>query len=103
MTEKIFNYVTKSNDFINKSNKNILKEEKLAGLGDIIDEEDIIYGYRESDVVEVEVFNPSLDVEAGDILGKISVKDKVYEKVKFPLISNINVSKEELEKIILGE
>lgn len=103
VTEKIFNYVTKSNDFINKSNKNILKEEKLAGLGDIIDEEDIIYGYRESDVVEVEVFNPSLDVEAGDILGKISVKDKVYEKVKFPLISNINVSKEELEKIILGE
>lgn len=103
VTEKIFNYVTKSNDFINKSNKDILKEEKLAGLGDIIDEEDIIYGYRESDVVEVEVFNPSLDVEAGDILGKISVKDKVYEKVKFPLISNINVSKEELEKIILGE
>ncbi len=103
VTEKIFNYVTKSNDFINKSNKNILKEEKLAGLGDIIDEEDIIYGYRESDVVEVEVFNPSLDVEAGDILGKISVKDKVYEKVKFPLISNINISKEELEKIILGE
>lgn len=103
VTEKIFNYVTKSNDFINKSNKNILKEEKLAGIADIIDEEDIIYGYRESDAVEVEVFNPSLDVEAGDILGKISVKDKVYEKVKFPLISNINVSKEELEKIILGE
>lgn len=103
VTEKIYNYVIKSNDFINKSNKDILKEEKLAGLGDIIDEEDITYGYKESDVVEVEVFNPSLDIEAGDILGKISIKNKIYEKGKFPLISNISLSKEELEKIILGE
>jgi serine-type D-Ala-D-Ala carboxypeptidase (penicillin-binding protein 5/6) len=103
VTEKIFNYVTKSNDFITISNKDVLKEEKIAGLGDIIDDEDITYGYKESDVVEVEVFNPSLDVEVGDILGKISIKDKIYEKSKFPLISNISLSKEELEKIILGE
>lgn len=103
VTEKIFNYVTKSNDFITISNKDVLKEEKIAGLGDIIDEEDITYGYKESDVIEVEVFNPSLDVEVGDILGKISIKDKIYEKSKFPLISNISLSKEELEKIILGE
>ncbi|MGG7143588.1 D-alanyl-D-alanine carboxypeptidase family protein [Clostridium nigeriense] len=103
VTEKIYNYIIKSNDFINKSNKDILKEEKVAGLGDIIDEEDITYGYKESDVVEVEVFNPSLDIEEGDILGKISINNKIYEKCKFPLISNISLSKEELEKIILGE
>lgn len=103
VTEKIYNYVTESNDFINQNNKDVLKEEKVAGLGKIIDEEDITYGYKESDVVEVEVFNPSLDVEVGDVLGKISIKDKIYEKGKFPLISNISLSKEELEKIILGE
>ncbi len=103
VTEKIYNYVIKSNEFINKNNKKILEEEKLAGLGKIINEEDLTYGYKESDVVEVEVFKPILDIEEGHILGKISIKEKVYEKSKFPLISNINISKEELERIIIGE
>ncbi|WP_288221290.1 D-alanyl-D-alanine carboxypeptidase family protein [uncultured Clostridium sp.] len=103
VTEKIYNYVIKTNNFMNKSNKDILSEEKVAGLGNIINEEDITYGYKESDVIEVEVFNPNLGIEVGDILGKISIKDSLYEKDKFPLISNINLSKEKLEKIILGE
>ena len=103
VTEKIYNYVVKSNEFINKNNKTILQEEKLAGLGKIINEEDLSYGFKESDIVEVEVFNPILDIEVGNILGKISVKDTGKEKNKFPLISNINIDKEELEKIILGE
>lgn len=103
VTEKIYNYVVKSNEFINKNNKTILQEEKLAGLGKIINEEDLSYGYKESDIVEVEVFKPILDIEVGNILGKISVKDTGKEKNKFPLISNINIDKEELEKIILGE
>jgi serine-type D-ala-D-ala carboxypeptidase len=103
VTEKIYNYVVKSNEFINKNNKTILQEEKLAGLGKIINEEDLSYGYKESDIVEVEVFKPILDIEVGNILGKISVKDTGKEKNKFPLISNININKEELEKIILGE
>ncbi|WP_294186584.1 D-alanyl-D-alanine carboxypeptidase family protein [uncultured Clostridium sp.] len=103
VTEKIYNYIVKSNEFINKNNKAILKEEKLAGLGKIINEEDLSYGYKESDIVEVEVFKPILDIEVGNILGKISVKDTGKEKNKFPLISNINIDKEELEKIILGE
>lgn len=103
VTEKIYNYVIKSNNFIEKSNIEILDEEKVAGLGKIINEEDVTYGYKESDIVEVEVFNPKIDIEAGDILGKISIKDKLYEKNKFPLISNSNISKEDLEKIIFGE
>ncbi|XOS86936.1 D-alanyl-D-alanine carboxypeptidase family protein [Clostridium sp. HCS.1] len=103
VTEKIYNYVIKSNEFINKNNKKILDEEKLAGLGKIINEEDLTYGYKESDVIEVEVFKPIIDVEEGHIIGKISIKEKLYEKSKFPLISNINISKEELEKIIIGE
>ncbi len=103
VTEKIYNYVINGIEFITKTNKEILDEEKLAGLGKIVSEEDITYGYKESDVVEVEVFNPTIDVEQGDILGKISVKDKLYEKNKFPLISNINISKEKLENIIFGE
>nr|WP_066893167.1 D-alanyl-D-alanine carboxypeptidase family protein [Clostridium nigeriense] len=103
VTEKIYNYVIKTNNFMNKSNKDLLSEEKVAGLGNIINEEDITYGYKESDVIEVEVFNPNLGIEVGDILGKISIKDSLYEKDKFPLISNINLSKEKLEKIILGE
>ncbi|MCF0148714.1 MAG: D-alanyl-D-alanine carboxypeptidase [Clostridium sp.] len=103
VTEKIYNYVVKSNEFINKNNKKILEEEKVAGLGKIINEEDLTYGYKESDVIEVEVFKPIIDIEEGNIIGKISIKEKLYEKSKFPLISNINISKEELEKIILGE
>ena len=65
--------------------------------------ENVSYGFKESDIVEVEVFKPILDIEVGNILGKISVKDTGKEKNKFPLISNINIDKEELEKIILGE
>lgn len=101
VTENIYKYVTANNEFITKSNKEILKEEKLAGLGDIIEEEDVTYGYKETDVAKVEVFNNNY-INQGDILGKISVYDKKYEKFKSPLISNINLSKEELDKIIMG-
>ncbi|VYU61761.1 D-alanyl-D-alanine carboxypeptidase DacB precursor [Clostridium tertium] len=101
VTENIYNYVIANNEFITKNNKDILKEEKLAGLGDVIQEEDITYGYKETDAVEVEVFNNN-KINQGDILGKISVKDKTFEKFKFPLISNIDISKEELENIIMG-
>lgn len=100
VTEKIFNYVISTNTFAEISNKDILQRENLAGLGNIIQEEDITYGYKEKDIVELEVFNRSSDVETGDILGKISVKDEKQEKNKFPLISNINMSKEEFENII---
>lgn len=100
VTEKIFNYVISANTFAEISNKDILQKENLAGLGNVIQEEDITYGYKEKDIVEVEVFNRCSDVETGDILGKISIKDEKQEKSKFPLISNINMSKEEFENII---
>lgn len=103
VTEKIFNYVTSCNTFMDVSNKEILEKENLAGLGKIIEEEDITYGYKEKDVVEVEVFNRYCDIESGDILGKISIKEEEYEKDKFPLISNINMSKEEFENIIFSK
>ena len=101
VTENIYNYVIENNEFVTKSNKEILKEEKFAGLGDIIEEEDVTYGYKETDVAKVEVFNNNY-IRQGDILGKISVYDNKYEKYKSPLISNINLSKEELDKIIMG-
>ena len=101
VTENIYKYITANNEFITKSNKEILKEEKLAGLGDIIEEEDVTYGYKETDVAKVEVFNNNY-INQGDILGKISIYDNKYEKFKSPLISNINLSKEELDKIIMG-
>lgn len=101
VTENIYKYITANNEFITKSNKEILKEEKLAGIGDIIEEEDVTYGYKETDVAKVEVFNNNY-INQGDILGKISIYDKKYEKFKSPLISNINLSKEELDKIIMG-
>lgn len=103
VTEKIFNYVTSCNTFMDISNKEILEKENLAGLGKIIEEEDITYGYKEKDIVEVEVFNRYSDVESGDVLGKISIKEEEYEKDKFPLISNINMSKEEFENIIFSK
>ncbi len=102
-TEKIFNYITSANTFENISNKDILEKEGLAGLGNIVENSDIIYGYKEKDVVEVEVFKRCMDIENGDILGKISIKDEKKEKSKFPLISNVNMSKEEFEKIIFNK
>jgi serine-type D-Ala-D-Ala carboxypeptidase (penicillin-binding protein 5/6) len=102
-TEKIFNYITSANTFENISNKDILEKEGLAGLGNIVENSDITYGYKEKDVVEVEVFKRCMDIENGDILGKISIKDEKKEKSKFPLISNVNMSKEEFEKIIFNK
>ncbi|GAA0084986.1 hypothetical protein UT300007_14250 [Clostridium sp. CTA-7] len=102
-TEKIFNYITSANTFESISNKDILEKEGLAGLGNIVENSDIIYGYKEKDVVEVEVFKRCMDIENGDILGKISIKDEKKEKSKFPLISNVNMSKEEFEKIIFNK
>ncbi len=100
VTEKIFNYVIKTNTFIETSNKDILEKENLAGLGKIIEDDEVTYGYKEKDIVEVEVFNRTSQVESGDILGKISIKDEKQENSKFPLISNINMSKEEFDNII---
>lgn len=100
VTEKIFNYVKENNNFINISNKDALNKENLAGLGNIIQEDEVTYGYKEKDDLEVEVFNRYFDVETGKILGKISVRDENQEKSKFPLRSSVDISKEEFEKII---
>ena len=103
VTEKIYNHVIKNTNFLTVNNKEILQEKGLVGLGKLITEEEISYGYKETDNVEVEVFNPNIDIEEGDVLGKISIKDKIEEKTKLPLVSGVDISKEEFQKIILGE
>ncbi|MBE6053886.1 MAG: D-alanyl-D-alanine carboxypeptidase [Clostridium sartagoforme] len=100
VTEKIFNYVINTNTFVESSKKDLLDKENLSGLGKIIEDDEITYGYKEKDIVEVEVFNKDSNIETGDILGKISIKEEEIEKSKFPLISNINMSKEEFNNII---
>lgn len=103
VTEDIFNYVVKNIQFKDTSTKNIINESKFSGLADIIKDEDFTYGYKENDNIDIEVLSKSLDINEGDILGKIYIEDDVKEKVKFPLKSNKDISKEEFNKIIIGE
>ena len=103
VTEEIFNYVIKNTEFKNINTKDIINESKVAGLAEVIKEEDFSYGYKENDFIDIEVLSRNLDITEGDILGKISLKDEINEKLKFPLISNGKLSKEEFNKIITGE
>lgn len=103
VTEDIFNYVVKNITFKDTTTRNIINESKFSGLAEIIKDEDFTYGYKENDSIDIEVLSKSLDINEGDILGKIFLKDDIKEKIKFPLKSNTSISKEEFNKIILGE
>ncbi|GAB6170285.1 D-alanyl-D-alanine carboxypeptidase family protein [Clostridium carnis] len=101
-TEKIFNYVINTNTFKSTLKRDILEKQGFMNLGSIIEDSDFTYGYKETDNLEVEVFNPSKDILEGDIVGKVSIKDEKFEKCKTPLISTKNISKEEFQKIIFN-
>lgn len=103
VTEDIFNYVVNNITFKDTTTKNIINESKFSGLAEIIKDEDFTYGYKENDSIDIEVLSKSLDINEGDILGKIFLKDDIKEKTKFPLKSNTNINKEEFNRIILGE
>ena len=103
VTEDIFNYVVKNITFKDTTTRNIINESKFSGLAEIIKDEDFTYGYKENDSIDIEVLSKSIDINEGDILGKIFLKDDIKEKIKFPLKSNTSISKEEFNKIILGE
>lgn len=56
-TERIYNYIKDNHNFENIANSNIIEEEKMAGLGEVIEEKDITFGYKELYLKDIEVDN----------------------------------------------
>ena len=56
-TERIYNYIKDNHNFENIANSNIIEEEKMAGLGEVIEEKNITFGYKELYLKDIEVDN----------------------------------------------
>lgn len=100
VTEKIFNYVCTNYNFKKESSSEIIKSNAISNLGSIIEEADFQYGAKEETNLEVEVFKPIMNIVKGDIIGKISLKDKDNENLKQEIRSNKNISKEKYNKVL---
>ena len=98
-TAKIFKEVTDTNAFQKTTVKDLVNKEGYMELGSLIQEEEFTYGYRDNDEIEIEVFKPIDDIKEGDILGKITLKEKKKEKLKKALISAKNINKLEFERM----
>ena len=98
-TAKIFKEVTDTNAFQKTTVKDLVNKEGYMELGSLIQEEEFTYGYKDNDEIEIEVFKPIDDIKEGDILGKITLKEKKKEKLKKALISAKNINKLEFERM----
>lgn len=56
-TEKIYNYIKENYNFEDTANSNIIEREGIAGLGKVIEDKDITYGYKEININVIEVDN----------------------------------------------
>lgn len=98
-TVKIFKEVTDINAFQKTTVKDLVNKEGYMELGSLIQDEEFSYGYKDDDEIEIEVFKPIDDIKEGDILGKITLKEKDKEKLKKALRSATNINKTEFERI----
>lgn len=98
-TAKIFKNVTDINTFKKTSVKELLNNSGHLELGSLIQDEEFIYGYKEEDKIEIEVFNTIDDINEGDILGKITLKENDKEKLKKALKSATHTNKINIEEI----
>lgn len=98
-TAKIFKEVTDVNAFKKATVKELVDKGGYMELGSLIKDEEFTYGYKESDEIDIEVFKNIDDVTEGDILGKITLKEKDKEKLKKALRSARDINKAELERI----
>lgn len=99
-TGKIFKEVIEENKFEKTTLLDLLDKEGYMKLGSLIKDEEFTYGYKEESDIEIEVFNQIDDVEEGDVLGKVTLKEKDKEKLKKALISARNINKDELDRIL---
>lgn len=100
VTEKIFNYVCTNYNFKKESSSEIIKSNAISNLGSIVEDADFQYGAKEEANLEVEVFKPIMNIVKGDIIGKISLKDKDNENLKQEIRSNKNISKDKYDKAL---
>lgn len=100
VTEKIFNYVCTNYNFKKESSSEIIKSNAISNLGSIVEDADFQYGAKEEANLEVEVFKPIMNIGKGDIIGKISLKDKENENLKQEIRSNKNISKDKYDKVL---
>lgn len=95
-TEKIFRNVTTNYAFQRMDTKELVSSHGFQALGSIIEDSEFIYGYKESEDIQIQVFTPEVDVEEGDILGQITLKDENKEALKKGLKSNTHIDKEKI-------
>ncbi len=100
VTEKIFNYVCTNYNFKKESSSEIIKSNAISNLGSIVEDADFQYGAKEEANLEVEVFKPIMNIVKGDIIGKISLKDKDKENLKQEIRSNKNISKDKYNRVL---
>lgn len=100
-TAKIFKEVTDVNAFKKVMVKDLVNKCGYMQLGSLIKDEEFTYGYKEGDEIGIEVFSNTDDINEGDILGKIILKEKDKEKLKKALRSVKNINKSELERMTI--
>lgn len=98
-TAKIFKEVTDVNAFKKTTVKELVDKGGYMELGSLIKDEEFTYGYKEGDKIDIEVFKNIDDVTEGDILGKITLREKDKEKLKKALRSAKDVNKIEIERM----
>lgn len=98
-TAKIFKEVTDINAFKKTTVKELVDKGGYMELGSLIKDEEFTYGYKEGDEIDIEVFKNIDNVIEGDILGKITLREKDKEKLKKALRSSRDVNKMEMERM----
>ena len=102
-TEKIFNYVKNINTFETKKNKDLINNSEYDNIKEFILEEDINYPYDENYSFNVEFYNVINNLKEGDIIGKITLKNKEQEVNRYNLKINKDISLKDYDILINKE
>lgn len=101
VTDKIFKYVSANYCFKTNNVKEIINTSEFINLGTLIEDCDFDYGFRGEGSVEVEVFNPVIDLNSGEIVGKVSFSDGNEELLKQSLTCKSKFTKKDYEEKVL--
>lgn len=102
-TEKIYNFVESNYAFKKQESKSLIQSSQMINLGSIIEDTEFDYGFKGEGTIDLEVFKPIVNIEKGDVLGKISLNENGNEKLKKDIRSKKEISKKSFERIIFTD
>ena len=102
VTDKIFKYVDTNYCFKSNNVKEIISSSEFINLGTLIEECEFDYGFRGQGAIEVEVFNPVIDLNSGEIVGKVFLSDGNEEVLKQSLTCKSKITKKDYEEKVLN-